>query len=420
MKRLKLRKGRLLLTITSILFVILLMIFLPKGLNHHNERGELTLISFLNMQKEEIISYGKENRLKIEFQEAYHNQVKEGSVISQEPEEGSILTDKREVKVKISKGPTPISVYQNAKVNELGRVPIMMYHGIIAMKDNETKYTGGNVDKDGYNRTMESFRRDLDYYYENGYRMIRLMDYVEGNISTPLGYSPIILTFDDGREDNFKVLGKDENGLIIDPNCAVGILEEYKKKYPDFSVTATFFVNSGLFQQKEYDKEILNWLVDHGYDIGNHTTTHPDFTKINESQAKEAVAKVYQQLDEIIPGKYVPIVALPFGSPYKKTHANFSIILGGNYNEYTYQTKAALRVGWEAETSPFSSNFDATFLKRIRAYDNNGVEFDIKMAFDKIKDSRYISDGDTLTVVIPKSMGSKLSTTMSKQVITYE
>ena len=416
MKKMKLRVDRLLILIFAILCITLLILFVPKLFI---KKENITLISFMEMHLEEVLAYGKENNIEIVIEEVYHNQKNAGLVISQEPSEGTVLKENDEVHVTISKGPVPKEVYKENKVNELGRVPIMMYHGIVNLTDEETKYTGGNVDKDGYNRTTESFRRDLEFYYENGYRMIRLMDYVNGEISTPLGYSPIILTFDDGREDNFKVLGKDENGLQIDPNCAVGILEEFKKKYPDFNVTATFFVNSGLFQQKEYNEEILNWLVSHGYDVGNHTTTHPDFTKINEDQALEAVAKVYQQLDEIIPNKYVPIVALPFGSPYKKTHENFKIILNGDYNGYTYETKALLRVGWEADVSPFSNSFDRTFLKRIRAYDNNGVEFDIKMAFQNIKESRYISDGDRATIVIPKSMESKLSET-DKQVITYE
>ena len=68
-------------------------------------------------------------------------------------------------------------------------------------------------------------------FYEEGYRMITLGDFISGNISTPLGYSPIVLTFDDGNRDNFNILGFDEDGnIIIDPKCAVGILEEFKKK----------------------------------------------------------------------------------------------------------------------------------------------------------------------------------------------
>ena len=55
-----------------------------------------------------------------------------------------------------------------------------MYHGIVDVKD--TKYVGGNVDKDGYNRTADAFREDLEFYYNKGYRMIRLSDYVDGVI----------------------------------------------------------------------------------------------------------------------------------------------------------------------------------------------------------------------------------------------
>ena len=103
----------------------------------------------------------------------------------------------------------------------------MMYHGIHNIKSSDTAYTGGNIDKDGYQRTAEAFRNDLEFYYSNGYRMIRLKDYIDGIIDVPLGKSPIILTFDDGLENNFRINGLDEDGnLIIDPNCAVGILEE--------------------------------------------------------------------------------------------------------------------------------------------------------------------------------------------------
>lgn len=90
-------------------------------------------------------------------------------------------------------------------------------------------------------------------------------------------------------------------------------------------------------------------------------------------------------LDEIIPGKYVKIVAMPFGSPYSTSHENFKHIMSGNYNGYEYETESALRVGWESEKSPYSSSFNKMFLKRIRAYDNNGKEFDIEMNFERLK-----------------------------------
>ena len=151
------------------------------------------------------------------------------------------------LKVVVSLGELDLNKLKKDNINELGEVPIMMYHNIIDKPSSETNYTGGNVDKDGYNRTTEAFREDLEMYYQKGYRMVRLIDYVRGNIDTAYGKSPIVLTFDDGNDNNIKVTGLDSDGnIIIDPSSAVGILEEFKKKYPDYNVTATFFITSSI------------------------------------------------------------------------------------------------------------------------------------------------------------------------------
>lgn len=371
------------------------------------------MINLSNKTLEEAKNYCEENNLVLEIEEE-HNSIKKGLVISQSILENTEIKSGDSIVLKISLGLD----YESLAVNELGNVPIMMYHGIHNVTDN--KYTGGNVDKDGYQRTAEAFRKDLEFYYQSGYRMIRLNDYVNGIIDVEAGFSPIILTFDDGLANNIKVLGLDENGeIIIDPNSAVGILEEFKKKYSDFNVTATFFVNGGLFNQAEYNEKILNWLVDNGYDIGNHSYSHADFTAISQQKAVQEVGSIYNLLDKYIPGKYVKIMAMPFGSPYSKSHENFSVILKGNYNGNYYETISALRVGWEADYSPFSTNFDRTFLKRIRAYDNNGVEFDIEMNFKILENKRYISDGDKNTIVIPQDKQKNLNDIYDLEVITY-
>ena len=141
---------------------------------------------------------------------------------------------------------------------ESGNIPIMMYHGIHNLKNDDTAYTGGNIDKDGYQRTAEAFRGDLEFYYDNNYRMIKLKDYIDRKIDVEVGKSPIILTFDDGLKNNIRIMGLDDKEeLIIDPNSAIGILESFKKKYPDFNVTATFFLNGDLFEQPEYNEKYL-------------------------------------------------------------------------------------------------------------------------------------------------------------------
>lgn len=310
--------------------------------------------------------------------------------------------------------------YKKNRVNELGKIPIMMYHGIQDKTNDETEYIGGNIDKDGYQRTSEAFKNDLEFYYNLGYRMIRLDDYVDGNINVELGKSPIIITFDDGLENNIKVLGIDSKGeIIIDPTSAVGILESFKNKYSDYNVTATFFINGGLFQQPEYNDKILEWLVNNGYDIGNHTYSHVNFSKVDSNKTMEELGKMYELLDEEIPNKYVNIVALPYGSPYNLEHENMKYILNSNYNEKNYMTKSTLRVGWESENSPFSINFNSKFLKRIRAYDNNGQEFDIEMNFKLLENNKYISDGDINTIVIPKEQELLIGEKYNKKIIMY-
>ena len=112
-------------------------------------------------------------------------------------------------------------------------------------------------------------------------------------------------------------------------------------------------------------------------------------------------------------------MALPYGSPYKKTHANYSYILKGTYNGFNYETTAALRVGWDSEASPFDKTFDKTFLKRCRAYDNNGVDFDIEMVLRMLDKNRYISDGDKDRIVISSDNQDMLNNSIDKEIIMY-
>lgn len=335
----------------------------------------------------------------------------EGTIIKQDKKE---IKENEKITLTISKGID----YKKFNVNELGRIPVMMYHGIVNQE--KTNYIGGNVDKDGYHRTSNTFRKDLEFYYNEGYRMIRLTDYVDGIIDVKEGFSPIVLTFDDGLANNIKVTGLDDSGeIIIDPNSAVGILEEFKKKY-DTNVTATFFLNGGLFNQPKYNEKIIKWLVKNGYDIGNHTNTHVNFSNVDAKKSVEEVGIMYNKLEKIIPNKYVNIVALPFGSPYNLNHSNFSSIMKGNYNGNEYITKSTLRVGWESDYSPFDNKFNKTFIKRIRAYDNNGLECDIQSNFNILKNNKYISDGNKNIITVLENQKNNVKNNNNLKIRTYK
>ena len=395
-----------LLAVGILIFVTLIVLLMPK-------KEDILIPSFIGKDKSEIVEFCKLNNCEVNTVYDYDVNVEKDKIIKQDKVENSILKNKEKITIIISKG-INYQLYIDNNVNELGRIPIMMYHGIIDKKSDETSYIGGNVDKDGYQRTYEAFIEDLEFYYKNGYRMIRLADYVNGKIDCALGKSPIILTFDDGLSNAIKVTGLDEKGeIIIDPHSAIGILESFKKKYPDYNVTATFFLNGGLFQQKEYNDKIIDWMIKNGYDIGNHTYSHADLTKITEEETIKEVGKMYKLL-KTKTSKFVNIVALPYGTPYSSTHANFKHIISGTYEGEEYSTISTLRVGWESDYSPFSTSFNQQFLKRIRAYDNNGNDFDIAYNFKYLETRKYISDGNPNTVVVKNENLGNINATKLK------
>ena len=420
-KRKKKTKNIIKLLIGILLIIILLgVFFFLKNDNHTPSILKKEVVpSFATLA--DIEKFQKKYQdIKVTINYEYNDEFEKDKVISQSVKEGTNIEELKEIAIVVSLGKLDKEKLASDKINELGKVPIMMYHGIREKTANSTGTIGGNVDKDGYNRTPEAFRKDLEFYYEKGYRMVRLSDYIHGDIDTEYGKSPIVITFDDGNEDNIRVTGLDDNGnIIIDKDSAVGILEEFKKNHPDAPVTATFFVNGGIFNQEEYNEKILKWLIDNGYDVGNHTKTHLDIKKSSGDRVQEEIAYVYDELEKIIPGKYVKIIALPFGSPYVQSHENYKYVLSSTYNGKTYDTEAALRVGWEPEVSPYDKEFDKTFLKRCRAYDNNGKEFDIEMVFNMLENNRYTSDGNKDTIVISSNDENTLNSNLTKKVITY-
>ena len=384
----------------------------------HQDKNKY-MINVTDMDLESANQLLKDYELNIDINYEYSDSIMENNIISQSIEEKTIINSGDKLNLLVSKGKLDLEKLKQDKINELGKVPIMMYHGIKNMKNSATNYIGGNVDKDGYTRTSEAFRNDLETYYQKGYRMIKLSDYIKGEIDVEYGYSPIILTFDDGNDNNIKVTGLDSDGnIIIDPNSAVGILEEYKKKYPDYNVTAIFFLTNNLFNQKEYDEKIINWLIENGYEVGNHTQGHNNFTQTDEKKTQEVVGYMYDKLGKIT-DKYSKIVALPFGSPYNKEHKNYKYIINGIYEDQEYQTEAALRVGWEPEVSPFHKEFDKTFLKRCRAYDNNGKDFDIEMILRMLEKNRYISDGKVERIVTNNEFSDIINLDTDKEIIKY-
>ena len=112
------------------------------------KQEEKEISDFENLSYKDAEEYAKKKKLEIKTNYEYSDSIEKDKII-----EGNIYGNT--LNLLISLGSIPVDKLKEKNVNELGKVPIMMYHGIVNTTEN--KYTGGNVDKDGYNRTSCAF-----------------------------------------------------------------------------------------------------------------------------------------------------------------------------------------------------------------------------------------------------------------------
>lgn len=225
-----------------------------------------------------------------------------------------------------------------------------------------------DVETDEYSRSFENFEKDLEYMYELGYRTISLTDYLENNIKVPIGCTPIILTFDDGTKGQFNLIKDSGDKLIANPKSAVGIMEKFYKAHPDFGLNGTFYINGGSFFAGEgTNKERLEYLINKGFEIGNHTNTHVYLNKASSDTIQKEVGTV-ANLVRNLTGYEINSLALPFGISSKE-YKNY--IATGTYDGMKYENKIVLLVGAEPAPNPNSEKLNLLSLPRVRARGGN-------------------------------------------------
>lgn len=158
-------------------------------------------------------------------------------------------------------------------------VPVLMYH---AVRDDPWGIDELFV-------TTENMRQQIAYLQENGYDLILFSD-----LDHLSDYDkPILLTFDDGYDDNYTQL--------------LPILKEYQAK-------ATVFVITGLLGTEHYmTAEQTRELSDSGLvDIQSHTVDHHELSSL--SREDQEYQMVQSRLDVArITGKIPNVIAYPTG-----------------------------------------------------------------------------------------------------------
>jgi peptidoglycan/xylan/chitin deacetylase (PgdA/CDA1 family) len=328
--------------------------------------------------------------------------------------------------------PTTVSVgpgnFLTHQPNELGVVPVLEYHMITTNPEEEEQFV----------RTADDMRADLQWLYDHNFYIVPLRDVVNNSIAVPAGKHPVALTFDDGSSTQFAFTENESGELVPDPNSAIGILEEFSNTHPDFGRGGHFaiLINNQLAwpdeTQMPYFDAKIQWLVEHGYEIGNHTMHHTNLTDISNNEFKMTLAEPMIWADEVIgdrPENAFRILTLPYGSmPNKELHPDQRRAMrrGFTYQGERYKIIAALLVGADPAVSPASTQWDPLMIPRIQAFDES-LEFWFGQ-FESGDQILYTSDGDPETIVVPDPLPGVLEghldvaalTDAGKQVIQYD
>lgn len=167
-------------------------------------------------------------------------------------------------------------------------VPVLCYHL------NERS----DVDLGGYNVPAAKFAEQMDYLYRQGYRTIRLAEFLKiigGHPPADLPRRPILLTFDDGALTNYTVV--------------LPVLKKY-------NFTALLFPYVTMLSAKK--KRYMRWshlreLASGGrFEIGSHTYWHPRLPGLTRKEIHVQLQKSKERLERKL-GVRVLALSYPFG-----------------------------------------------------------------------------------------------------------
>ncbi|SDF20351.1 hypothetical protein SPACI_013590 [Sporomusa acidovorans DSM 3132] len=161
-------------------------------------------------------------------------------------------------------------------------VPVLNYHQI------------NNQSHNSLTLSDSEFEAQIKYLYKHGYTPIgpdELADYLQNG--TELPSKPILITFDDGYEDNYQV--------------AYPILKKYHFKATIFLIT-DFIGNNNRYLTWDQIKE----MSDNGISFESHTLSHIALPKASDEEIRAQLLRSKEGLEWRL-GKKVEYLAYPGG-----------------------------------------------------------------------------------------------------------
>ncbi len=285
--------------------------------------------------------------------------------------------------------------------NELGVIPVLQYHVFVTDPELVDQFTV----------TIDTFNAHLQWLYDHNFYVISMAEFIRDEITAPPGKHPVVLTFDDGTAGQFRLIKGRDGKLVHDPNSAVGAMEAFFAKHPDFGRGGFFailpfncFAEPNEPDQMPYCEQKLTWLAEHGYEVGNHTVGHQDLLDITDEQFMAELGEAVIWIDERVPepGNLSQVLIMPYGNyPDADLHQEQRRMMreGLEYKGRTIRIEAAFMVGANPAESPSSTLWDPIWVPRIQTYDEV-MDFWFT-AFEDGSVILYTSDGNPETVTVP-------------------
>ncbi len=282
--------------------------------------------------------------------------------------------------------------------NELGRIPILMYHA----------FTNDEAYLDDWTVTPEIFRQHLEWLYEHDFYIIPLVDMINNEIKAPPGKHPVVITFDDASSRQFRLIHAESGEFVPDPTTAVGVMESFFDAHPDFGRGGLFaVVPNNCFR---YDEEVvtceerLTWLAEHGYEIANHTWWHENLHTVTDDEFKEQVGKTKIWIDERVTGRsnLSNVLVLPFGEWPRSEDQVQMLREGFVYGGQDIVIAGVVEVGGGPSPSPSSGTWSRRAIDRINTDPETWAYWTGRIESGAV--TLFTSDGNPATVTIPDAL----------------
>ncbi|MCS7005877.1 MAG: polysaccharide deacetylase family protein [Cytophagales bacterium] len=192
------------------------------------------------------------------------------------------------------------TMYESARMQRFypKHIPVLMYHRI------------PDVPSSSKNRifvTKENFEKHLKFFQKRGFTSITFSDYQDFAIGKrPLHEfpkRPIILTFDDGYEDNF------QNALPLMQKYGFrGVIFLLGNLFPDYNFWDVALGDERFSLMNQSQREAF---VRAGWEIGAHSLSHKRLTQISTKEAYDEIKKSKSLLETSL-----SISVISFAYPY--------------------------------------------------------------------------------------------------------